>query len=573
MRHSHKHPIALICFLVMILLVPQTSHADELSPVRRALMGATSRFESLIKKNPYNGRMLPAETERLETYLYGQGLLKQTPDATYDTATVVAVKQLQIKLGVMPTGYFFGTWRPRDPRMMPPSGGYVPTACDADFNHDGIVSIADLLLFIPAFGTSGASLLQDINHDGIVAVSDLILFIDLYGSYATDCHRFVTMGAGSTTCGVLDTSEAYCWGHNTTGATGTGSTAPTITLPAIVSMETSGGLANTFAKVQGGRQSDQNASCGMHTSGELLCWGANNVGQLGLGITGPLMPTPIVATSIGGQVIDFDTNGATVCAIKPNLNLYCWGANTYGQVGTGSPTSHIATPYHVQLPKGVMVQEVSVGDLQTCALTTDGRVFCWGSNQYGQIGLTASAWATYGPQQIAFGTGVTDDFVDVASGYGTACAVHASGGMYCWGNNAQNILVGVDSNISPIPQYIAPVLDGTATPAWKHVSMGNTGSVCGIQTSGKMFCWGGGAGSGTGSSEWAMVIPLPVSTQSMTAGNAIAEVSMGFGGGCVINSISMRTYCWGSNYWGEVGSTNASVMQTVPLEVMTAGID
>jgi alpha-tubulin suppressor-like RCC1 family protein len=126
-------------------------------------------------------------------------------------------------------------------------------------------------------------------------------------------------------------------------------------------------------------------ACAMKTSGDVLCWGFNMYAQLGTGDhTDRLRATTVVS---GARHIS--ANSINTCVVKVDGKLWCWGNNLYGQLGTGDTTER-ASP--VMLDSIADVVDVSVGGSPspggafTCALKSDGSLWCWGSNQFGELG-------------------------------------------------------------------------------------------------------------------------------------------------------------------------------------------
>lgn len=176
--------------------------------------------------------------------------------------------------------------------------------------------------------------------------------------------------AGPYTCGVTTASAAYCWGANSSGQLGDGSTTGRMTPVAVA-----GGLG--FAVVSAGGDH----ACGVTTTHAAYCWGDNSFGQLGDGAL-TRQTTPV---AVSGQ-LDFATVSAGLdhsCGVTTAGSAYCWGDNSSGQLGDGSTTSR-TSPVAVQ--GKLNFSAVSAGGSHTCGLTPDGVAYCWGDNSYGQLG-------------------------------------------------------------------------------------------------------------------------------------------------------------------------------------------
>lgn len=181
-------------------------------------------------------------------------------------------------------------------------------------------------------------------------------------------------------CAVLSDKSAWCWGDNSDGATGAGSTAAN--LGAVrVTKAGNAALTNVVAISAGAAH-----TCALLGDNTVWCWGLNTSGQLGNGST----ITSLVAVPTGlKNIAKLGTSVANhTCAISTTNILYCWGANTLGQLGDGTIT---AKTRPVTLKSSYVaavgtITSVSSGNKQTCLSNTMGQVWCWGRNSNGQLG-------------------------------------------------------------------------------------------------------------------------------------------------------------------------------------------
>jgi Regulator of Chromosome Condensation (RCC1) repeat protein/regulator of chromosome condensation (RCC1) repeat-containing protein len=234
---------------------------------------------------------------------------------------------------------------------------------------------------------------------------------------------FQSLTLGPThTCGLTSAGKAYCWGDNIDGELGDGSTSNR-SVPTAVT----GDLA--FQSLVAGATH----TCGLTTGGAIYCWGNDTYGQLGDGAGGGLVavkPSPVAV--LGGSTYRLLVGGTDHnCALTNAGTTVCWGVNTSGELGTGtsdgSPAVH-ATPLLVtgQLP----FQALAAGYSHTCGLTSvPGIAYCWGENTYGELG---DAVAVH-PSPVAVGGALR--FASLAAGHWHICGM-SSGTAYCWGNNA-----------------------------------------------------------------------------------------------------------------------------------------
>src|SRR5436309_835111 len=151
-------------------------------------------------------------------------------------------------------------------------------------------------------------------------------------SHPQACSTTPVAVAGGA-CGVTTSGVAECWGVNSDGQLGTGSTTASTTPAAVV-----GGL--TFSGVSAGDA----FVCGVATSGSAYCWGANTAGQIGDGFAGfDATPAPVTG---GHTFTALSVGGGAACGVTPSSTAYCWGMNSDGQLGTGT-TAGSATPVAV----------------------------------------------------------------------------------------------------------------------------------------------------------------------------------------------------------------------------------
>jgi alpha-tubulin suppressor-like RCC1 family protein len=229
-------------------------------------------------------------------------------------------------------------------------------------------------------------------------------------------HLFTRVSASTfaTTCALTAAGEAWCWGDNTAGAVGDGTTASR-TIPT----EVSGRLQ--FASISTGGQH----TCALTIDGTAYCWGLNSRGQIGDGtISNRLVPTP-VATA---QKFAMIASGLThTCALNTMNKAYCWGDNVGGALGDGTVESK-STPVAVDGDNDFST--LTVGERHACGITVEGITLCWGFNNFGALG-DGTTVTRLEPVPV---TGSLI-FKKIAAGAYFTCGISASNTTYCWGNN------------------------------------------------------------------------------------------------------------------------------------------
>jgi alpha-tubulin suppressor-like RCC1 family protein len=289
----------------------------------------------------------------------------------------------------------------------------------------------------------------------------------------------------SHSCAIRRSGAVACWGLNTFGQLGDGTTQRSS------SAVTVSGVTNAVAVAAG-----TSFTCALVRGGTVQCWGANYSGQLGDNSKIDRPTAAPVAELTGATSIATAEHHA--CAIVANGAVRCWGKNDEGQLGNGSTTeSLVPTP----LASLSDVVQVVAASRFTCARQRTGQVHCWGANTLGQLG-TGSANAAPNPSPAA---NAVADAIWIWVGYEHACAVRRSGEVACWGA-AGNGQVGSGSvpDDASIPKPTA-VVGLTRALA---VSTGGDHS-CATTSTGAVFCWGantlGQLGNGTTARAYAAV--------------------------------------------------------------------
>jgi alpha-tubulin suppressor-like RCC1 family protein/type II secretory pathway pseudopilin PulG len=316
----------------------------------------------------------------------------------------------------------------------------------------------------------------------------------LAGKTATN----VSVGYGHI-CAVAD-GKAYCWGGNSSGQLGNGTTA---TSASPVAVSTSGVLAGkTIASVSLGASH----SCALTTDNVASCWGLNDYGQLGSyntnntsspvgmtysasGYTSPLTGKTITAISAGDS---------HTCAVASGA-AHCWGANSRSQLGwngTGTSYAHGAVTASGVL-SGLTITNIDAGSLHTCAIASNARVYCWQISQYATT-LNGTGTSSQTPVAVSTSGVLSGKAVTKTDGGDLMNCVVASGKVYCWGGNN----FGQLGNSSTIDSFVPVAVTDTGALSGKtvtDVSVANS-FACAL-AGGEIYCWGqnntGQLGNGT----------------------------------------------------------------------------
>ena len=316
-------------------------------------------------------------------------------------------------------------------------------------------------------------------------------------------------------------------------------------------------------------------SCAIVLNGRAYCWGSGNSGKLGNGSTASSRVPVAVNTSgvLAGKTIKQISAGENhTCAIASDNRAYCWGSNKNGQLGNGS-TADSRVPVAVNT-SGVLVgktiKQMSVEFSTSCVVASDNRAYCWGSNKNGQLGNGSTADSRVPVAVNTSGVLVGKTIKEVTTGGFHTCALDTSSKMYCWGLNSSGRLGGgLTSILSNVP--VAVNMSGAL--AGKTIKQMSTGysSTCAIASDNRAYCWGSGNNGQLGNGSTAdSRVPVAVNTSGVLVGKTIKQILAGGDHGCVVASDD-KMYCWGLNNNGELGN-NSSVNSSVPVAVNTDGV-
>jgi alpha-tubulin suppressor-like RCC1 family protein len=275
-----------------------------------------------------------------------------------------------------------------------------------------------------AVTSDGSVLAWGVNYygqlgDGSTAASSTPVAVDLPAGTRVTA---VAAGAGYSLA-VTSDGSVLAWGYNADGELGDGSTVDSST-PVAVHLPAGTRVTAVAA--------DRGQSLAVTSDGSVLAWGSNVNGDLGDG--SPVDSSTPVAVHLpaGVRVTAVAAGNAFSLAVTSDGSVLAWGNNYYGQLGDGS-TAASSTPVAVDLPAGVRVTAVGAGDGQSLALTSDGSVLAWGSNQYGQLGDGSVGGVSSTPVAVDLPAGVRVTAVAAGTFYGLALT--SDGSVLAWGPN------------------------------------------------------------------------------------------------------------------------------------------
>ncbi len=349
-------------------------------------------------------------------------------------------------------------------------------------------------------------------------------------------------------CALLRGGTVACWGANEAGQLGRGDDAGT-------SGSAMAGRVVGLSDVE-----ELHHTCAVDKAGGVWCWGTGPYLRDGTGARttehGPIkLPLP-PARHVGV--------GMDVACASTDDGLLCWGSNTNGQFAplSAMPAFTLVSPRPIDLPSGAPIREVLASEA-TFVLREDGATLSWGANP--PLARISSLSPDPSPLPIPI-TGISS--IDLTSESGCATA---SGVGYCWGRLNLRDVSGSAPPVRTVPEPVVapePLVQIATTRLWVDRSVGSPivrpQRWCAVGASGAVYCWGlnasGQAGDGTDQHAYHAVkvegLPTTAAQVKTMPDSTCALLTNG------------KVYCWGSNYYGQLGNGKVRIPTFVPEEVV-----
>ena len=283
-------------------------------------------------------------------------------------------------------------------------------------------------------------------------------------------HDWQTVSCGQDfSMGIKADGTLWGWGKNSSGQLANGTN----------DNNTSPTQANSNSPPWKTVTCGQNFSSGIKADGTLWTWGGNNgVGILGINNTTPSSRNVPGETSLGGNDWKLVSAGFShILAIKTDGSLWAWGENTFGELGNNSTTTSLLP---IQIGANLNWDKISCGENFSAAIKTDGTLWTWGLNGSGQLGDNSVVDKSSPAQTKAAGT----NWKQVSCGNTHVAAIKTDGTLWTWGLNSSGQL-GDNSVIDKS----SPAQTNTGGTNWRQVSCGGFHTVT-IKTDGTLWGWG-----------------------------------------------------------------------------------
>lgn len=300
-------------------------------------------------------------------------------------------------------------------------------------------------------------------------------------------------------------------------------------------------------------------TCGIDEAGGLACWGQDADGFA----RAPLLGAPEGArdrctaydktlacsrtplrVSIPAAVKEVAVGNMHTCALAMDGRVFCWGDNADGMLGArqGAPRAS-ATPR--AMVSAIRFTHIAGWHGTTCGLANGGMAYCWGLNDHGQGGARGEDCGVYRCIQAPMPLGGTVRFTQLSVGEYRACGVSRDGGAYCWGMAGPPSLGSLGSAVAG-EKATSPVRVPISEPV-TGVSVGSM-HACAVGRSGQAYCWGAGDFGDLGNG----VAGVSVTPAAVTGAHRFSKVSAGARASCGLDADGF-IWCWGRNNWGQLG--------------------
>jgi len=315
-------------------------------------------------------------------------------------------------------------------------------------------------------------------------------------------------------------------------------------------------------------------SIALSSKGRVFSWGNNAKGQLGDG-TSTRKLTPVEITNqfdlAEDEVISFITLGERhSAALTSKGRLFTWGWNFYGRLGNGTTTSSlfpIDITSHFNLHSNEVITEVSLGVSHSSAITSEGRVFTWGDNAGGQLG-DGTLSNKSSPMDITAKLNLSsgEKAISISLGYVHSAVLTTEGRVFTWGNNTYGQLGNGTNNIQVNPVDITTHFSLSTGEKIKSINLGEYHGIA-VTSNNRVFTWGnnlkGQLGDGSNVNQ---STPTEITNQfNLTTNETIELMSLGISHSIVVTS-EERVFAWGDNSNGQLGD-GTNVNQSSPKDI------
>ncbi|RYZ02140.1 MAG: hypothetical protein EOO73_32995 [Myxococcales bacterium] len=357
------------------------------------------------------------------------------------------------------------------------------------------------------------------------------------------CVAYPLVAGSDHTCLLAATGGVSCWGYNEEGELGNGAILTSAAPVAVLNVSDAIQMSSLFYH-----------TCVLRRNGGVQCWGEGDFGQLGVGNIDRSTPVDVPGLTTAIQVSAGDGHS---CALLADGTVRCWGDNQVSQYGDDT-TDNSDMP--VQASNLSNVVQIAAGAGHTCALSKEGAVDCWGRNDKGQTGAVTEfepLTATPLPSRVP---GLDADVVQLASGYVHTCALLRDNTVKCWGSNELAQL----AEAATVTTTYTPVVIANLGKDIVQIAAGHF-HTCVLLEDSTVQCWGRNAQGQLGADPVKTPTSIvPVSVSGLPG--PVLQLTAGYGHTCALLE-SEDIYCWGDDYYGQLGDGKLEVESFTPVKV------
>jgi alpha-tubulin suppressor-like RCC1 family protein len=298
----------------------------------------------------------------------------------------------------------------------------------------------------------------------------------------------------------------------------------------------------------------------------LYAWGKNESGQLGTGDKeNRNFPININDNfSISTEIISYKTGRNHSLALDSTNRVWSWGANDMGQLGIGDTTDRtFPTEIAGYFPDGTIIEQISAGFSHSIALDSEGEIWTWGSSSYGELGTGDTRGKTK-PHNISSNLPPGTRVVKIQAGNRCSFLIDSDGKVWCFGNNEHGQLGTGDTETRNIPTDISNNFPENTKII--DIKNGSNYSTLAIDSDNKIWVWGRNEMGelGTGNDD-KYITPLNISNNFPT-GTKITDISIGFSHSLALDSQN-ELWVWGDNLFGQLGIGRIVRESTLPKNI------
>ncbi len=337
-----------------------------------------------------------------------------------------------------------------------------------------------------------------------------------------ECAPVVTQIATGArhACAIWGSGKVSCWGANERGQSGQ-------PMFDSISEAREVPIVDDAVAIAAGNQH----TCAVRADGSVWCWGGNALGQLGRGIMEDVPASEPARVPGIEDAVSIAAGGFHGCAVQRDGRAYCWGRGEDGELGEVEKVNRASPTLVPQLQD---IVQIVAGDQHTCAVDRSGELFCFGQNTDGQSG----------PSDLPL-PGIASEVEQVVAGRRHTCALVQGGEALCFGSNAfgQSSAGGVSFGV-PI----------------RFLTAGGESS-CAVLEDGQAFCWGANE---RGQHGFLQSFPFESFVPQEGPSGSWAQLRLGARFGCGLD-LDGRVQCWGFNGQGELGRRTSGIVQEAQL--------